>query len=30
MVKDAGQWKINGYKFISQSSTSKYPEFNGY
>ena len=30
MVKDAGQWKINGYKFISQSSTSKYSEFNGY
>lgn len=28
LVKEKGTWKINNYKFISQSNKSKYSEFN--
>ena len=28
LVKEDGSWKINNYKFISQSNKSKYSEFN--
>ena len=28
LVKENGSWKINNYKFISQSNKSKYSEFN--